>query len=110
MEKSSNFVAGELMRQIRRESGLKQIELARRSGISSSVLSAYEHGGRQPAVSAMARIARAAGLELRVTPSSEQAEMLRAGEILSQVLDLAERLPYRPREQLGYPALLHTVR
>jgi transcriptional regulator with XRE-family HTH domain len=98
------------MRQIRRESGLKQIELARRTGIHSSVLSAYEHGSRQPAVAAMARIARAAGLELRVTPSSDQAEMLRAGRILLQVLDLAEQLPYRPREQLSYPPLLHTSR
>ena len=98
------------MRQIRRDSGLKQVELARRSGITSSVLSAYEHGGRQPSVSAMARIARAAGLELRVSPSSDQIEMLRAGAILSQVLDLAEQLPYRPRERLIYPALVHTVR
>lgn len=110
MQESSNFVAGKLMRQIRQDSGLKQIELARRSGIPSSVLSAYEHGGRQPAVSAMARIAGAAGLELRVGPSSNQAEMLRAGSILSQVLDLAEQLPYRPKERLTYPSLLHMVR
>jgi transcriptional regulator with XRE-family HTH domain len=105
MPGGDDHVAGELIRQIRRESGLKQVELARRSGIHSSVLSAYEHGSRQPAVAALARIAGAAGLEVRVGRASERMEMLRAGEILLQVLDLAEELPYEPRSQLAYPPL-----
>ena len=107
MRTSDDRVAGDLIRQIRRDSGLRQIELARRSGIESSVLSAYEHGRRQPGVAALARIAAAAGLRLRLEPEpeSEQVAQARAGEILAQVLDLAEQLPYRPRTQLAYPPL-----
>ena len=30
----------------------------------------------------------------------------RAGEILAQVLDLAEQLPQRPRGELAYPPLI----
>jgi transcriptional regulator with XRE-family HTH domain len=98
-------LAGELIRQIREGSGLNQAELARRTGIARSVLSAYEHGRRQPAVSALARIADAAGLELCVTCAVEPVNSTRAGHILAQVLDLAEQLPYRARAQLQYPPL-----
>jgi transcriptional regulator with XRE-family HTH domain len=99
-------VAGRLIRQIREESGLKQVELGRRSGIQSSVLSAYEHGERQPSVAALARIAGAAGLEVRVGPSLDKMEMLRAGEILVKVIELAEQMPYKPRKELAYPPLV----
>lgn len=106
MSQSSERVAGELIGEIRRESGLSQAELARRTGMQSSVLSAYEHGRRQPATAAMARIAQAAGMELRVVPASDQIAIERAGEILAQVLDLAEQMPYRPRRELAYPPLI----
>jgi transcriptional regulator with XRE-family HTH domain len=110
MGQGSDEVAGRLIKQIRNESGLKQVELARRSGIQSSVLSAYEHGSRQPAVAALARIARVAGLDLRVGPSSDQMEMLRAGNILVQVLELAEQIPYQPRRELAYPPLIRLAK
>jgi transcriptional regulator with XRE-family HTH domain len=103
---SSDRMAGELIAEIRRESGLSQAEIARRSGIQASVLSAYERGRRQPGVGALARIAAAAGMELRVGPAADRAEIARAGRILVQVLDLAEQLPYRPREELAYPPLI----
>ncbi len=101
-------VAGGLVREIRLHSGLTQAELARRVGMARSVLSAYEHGRRQPAVAALVRIAAAVGLEVRVGEAGEDADRIssaRAGRILEQVLDLAEQLPYRPRRQLTYPPL-----
>jgi len=105
----SEAVAGELIREIRRESGATQAELARRTGLARSVLSAYEHGHRQPSVAALAGIARAAGLELRLAPRADRAVTEHAGKVLSQVLDLAEQLPYRPRPELAYPPLIRLV-
>jgi transcriptional regulator with XRE-family HTH domain len=97
--------AAALIRQATREAGISQAELARRTGIHSSVLSAYEHGRRQPSVAALARIARACGQELRVDFPSAERSTVRAGRILAQVLDLAEQLPYRPSRELAYPPL-----
>ena len=97
--------AAELIGEIRRASGLRQAELARRAGLPRSVVNAYEHGRRQPGVDALARIAAAAGLELRVGPSRAPVDPVRAGRILAQVLDLAEALPGRRRGALEYPPL-----
>ncbi len=110
MSHTNDQVAGKLIRQIRQESGLRQIELARRSRIPSSVLSAYEHGHRQPGVAALARIAEVVGLQVRVGPASDEMALIRAGKILAQVLDLAEQLPYRPRSRLAYPPLIRLAK
>lgn len=106
MSDRDDRVASELIAAIRRESGLSQAELARRSGIQRSVISAYEHGHRQPSVAALARIAGAAGRELNVGPAPEELALEHAGNVLVQVLDLAEMLPYRPRRELAYPPLI----
>jgi transcriptional regulator with XRE-family HTH domain len=106
MPPASDRIAAALIGEIRRTSGLTQAELARRTSIQRSVLSAYEHGRRQPAVAALARIAAAAGLELRVAAASDRAQLLHAGKTLAQVLDLAEQLPYRPSRELAYPPLI----
>ncbi len=70
-----------------------------------SVLNAYERHHRQPGVDALARIALAAGMEVRVEPPAERVDAARAGRILAQVLDLAEELPSRRRGRLAYPPL-----
>jgi hypothetical protein len=106
MPGSNDRVAGELIAQIRRTSSLTQAELARRSGLQSSVLSAYEHGRRQPSVAALARIARAAGLELEISPLADADALERSGEVLVQVLELADRMPSRQRGELTYPPLI----
>jgi transcriptional regulator with XRE-family HTH domain len=104
---ASTRVAGDLIRKVRETSGLSQAELARRTGMPRSVLSAYAHGHRQPAVAALARIAAAAGMEIGVgMPPAAGVDVARAGEILAQVLDLAEQLPQRRRGELAYPALI----
>jgi transcriptional regulator with XRE-family HTH domain len=60
--------AQRLIADIGRESGLNQAELARRAGLTRSVLNAYARGRRQPGVDALVRIAEAAGLEVRIGP------------------------------------------
>lgn len=106
MSGSIDRVAGDLITQVRTTSGLSQAELARRSGLPASVLSAYERGRRQPSVAALARIARAAGLELEISPLADADALRRSGEILIQVLDLADRMPSKPRGELLYPPLI----
>ncbi len=102
----SDEVAAELIARIREASGYSQTELARRSGLDRSVLSAYENGRRQPSVAALARIVAAAGMKLDLTPSRNAAAEEHAGRVLAQVLELAEALPYRPRDELAYPPLI----
>jgi transcriptional regulator with XRE-family HTH domain len=103
---SNERVASELIADIRHTAGLSQAELARRCGIQRSVLSAYEHGRRQPSVAALARIAGAAGLELEISSLSDQAALERAGRVLIDVLELADRMPARRRGELTYPPLI----
>jgi transcriptional regulator with XRE-family HTH domain len=103
---SDDCVAGGLIERARAAGGLTQAELARRTGMQSSVLSAYQHGHRQPSVAALARIARAAGLRLELVPATPAPADEHAGAVLSQVLDLAGSMPYRPRPRLEYPPLI----
>jgi transcriptional regulator with XRE-family HTH domain len=94
-----------LVEEIRRRSGLSQAELARRAGLPRSVLNVYLRGRREPGADALLRIAAAAGLDLQPTPRRPPVDAAQASRRLLQVLELAEALPYRPRESLGYPHL-----
>jgi len=106
---SNDHVAGRLIAEMRERRGLTQAELARAAGMTRSVVNAYERGRRQPGVDALARLAEAAGMQLRLArlaraePSTVDPE--RAGRILEQVLELAELLPYRRRGRLAYPTV-----
>lgn len=102
---STDPTAARLIREIRSTSGLSQAELARRAGMSRSVVNAYEHGARQPGVDALARIAAAGGMQLALGESRDPVDVSRAGRLLEQVVELAEALPYRPRRELGFPGL-----
>jgi uncharacterized protein len=99
-------VAANLIARVRETSGYSQTELARRSGLDRSVLSAYEHGRRQPSVAALARIVSAAGMQLELAPARNAAAEEHAGRVLAQVLELAEALPYRRPDELAYPPLI----
>src|SRR5206468_7237581 len=57
-----------LLQEIHRRSGLSQAELARRAGLSRSVINAYLRGHREAGADALFRIAAAGGLELRLAP------------------------------------------
>lgn len=98
-------IASKLIGDIRHERSLNQAELARAAGMTRSVVNAYERGHRQPSVDALARIADAAGMRLRVDSTPRSVDPIRAGRILEQVLDLAGALPYRRPGRLRYPPL-----
>ena len=103
-------IAPALLREARQRAGLSQAELARRAGLSRSVLSVYESGRREPSSEALARILAAAGFRLGLRPAVRQLDDERAGRILEQVLELAEALPGRRRGVLRYPAIARRVR
>ena len=92
-----------LIREARRRAGMSQAELARRTGVPQSVLSAYERGRRQPGVDAVARIVEAVGFGLRLGTRRPDAD--RAGRVLRDVLTLVDRIPSRRRGPLRYPRI-----
>lgn len=56
--------AGRLLRRARRQARLSQSDLARRARVAQSVVSAYEAGRREPAVSTLSRLVAATGHRL----------------------------------------------
>jgi transcriptional regulator with XRE-family HTH domain len=105
-DSNQHQLAATLIAEIGAQSGLPQAELARRAGLDRSVLNAYAHGRRQPSVAALGRIARGAGFEVELVPMAGDTDTERAGHVLSQVLDLAGSMPFRPKPTLEYPPLI----
>lgn len=66
--------AGEVLREARKRARLSQTDVARRSGVAQSVISAYESGRREPGVGTLARLVRATGheLELDIVPAPDR--------------------------------------
>lgn len=85
---------GRTLRELRRRASLTQAEVARRVGIPSTVLSAYECGRRQPSLETAGRIIDAIGFDVTFRPRLDPELQ---GRRLVEVLTLAEALPYRPR-------------
>ena len=100
----------------RRAAGLTQVELAERSGTSQATISAYEHSTKSPSSVTLTRVLAAAGRRLTTQPASASVcvpsahELEHRGRVLTQVLDLAERLPARRPRRLAYPRLAATGR
>lgn len=96
---------GSIIRTAREQAGISQAELARRVGVARSVMNVYEHGRREPGADVLIHILAATGNELKVVPRVSKVDAKRSSQILEQVLELAEVLPYRPRRKLGFPDL-----
>jgi uncharacterized protein len=64
---------GSLLRDARRRANLSQTDVARRAGVAQSVVSAYESGRREPALSTLARLISATGyrLEIGISPGED---------------------------------------
>jgi transcriptional regulator with XRE-family HTH domain len=93
----------DLIRAVRRRGGLTQAELARRAGTSQPVVSAYEHGRRDPTFGTLRRLVAAGGERLRIDavaaadgppPAADDHERARR---LVDVLLLADAIPARRR-------------
>lgn len=74
--------AGNLIKLARSERGLSQRELARAAGTSQAAIAAYERGRRSPTLDTLARIVRAAGIDLRIRfePLDDHDEWIRRYE------------------------------
>jgi transcriptional regulator with XRE-family HTH domain len=59
--------AGSELRQARSEAGLTQRELARRAGVSQSVIADYESGAREPSLATLAALVNARGVTLTLS-------------------------------------------
>lgn len=64
--------AAAVLKGARKRARLSQAELARRAGVTQSVISAYESGRRQPSVPTLAALVEAAGYELEVSVREPQ--------------------------------------
>jgi hypothetical protein len=93
----------ELIRAVRRRSGLTQTDLARRAGTSQPVVSAYEHGRRDPTVGTLRKLVEASGERLHLDAAPEGPDLPPAAtpeehaRRLLDVLSLADAIPARPR-------------
>jgi transcriptional regulator with XRE-family HTH domain len=90
---------------VRRRHALTQADLARRAGTSQPVISAYEHGRRDPTFHTLERLIEAAGERLRLDadvgaggppPARDASERARR---LVDVLLLADAIPTRRRSR-----------
>ena len=86
--------AAKLLKDLRRRAGLTQAEVARRVGIPSTVVSAYERGRREPSFDVVRRLVGAMGFAIHVDGRLDPAVQARK---LADVLLLAEQLPYHPK-------------
>jgi transcriptional regulator with XRE-family HTH domain len=106
---------GQLIRTVRRRRGLTQSELAARAGTSQPVVSAYEHGRRDPTMSTLAKLIAAAGEELRLDAARPLADLpaprdpQEHARRFLDVLSLADAIPARRRPtKLDAPRLVST--
>ena len=88
---------------MRRRRGLTQAALARRAGTSQPVVSAYEHGRRDPTFGTLRRLVEAGGERLLIDARlaadgpPPAADLVEHGRRLVDVLLLADAIPTRRR-------------
>lgn len=102
-----------LIRAVRRRGGLTQAGLARRAGTSQPVISAYEHGRRDPTYRTLRRLVEAGGERLLLDAVAPGADLPPPADVheharrLLDVLSLADAIPARRRTaMLDVPRLV----
>jgi hypothetical protein len=104
-----------LIRAVRRRRGLTQADLARRAGTSQPVISAYEHGRRDPTYLTLRKLIEAGGEQLHLEAMAPMSDLPPPGDVheharrLLDVLSLADAIPTRRRSSvLVAPRLVST--
>jgi transcriptional regulator with XRE-family HTH domain len=104
-----------LIKAVRRRAGLTQSDLARRAGTSQPVVSAYEHGRRDPGFETLRRLVEAGGERLQLDARPSRPDLAPAADVqeharrLLDVLSLADAIPARRRSRvLTAPRLVST--
>ena len=93
----------QLIRSVRRRRGLTQADLAARAGTSQPVVSAYEHGRRDPTMATLAKLVAAGGERLQIDAVPPMSDLPPARDAhehsrrLLDVLSLADAVPTAPR-------------
>lgn len=105
-----------LIRLARQRRGLTQSDLARRVGTSQPVISAYEHGRRDPSVATLGRIIAGTGERLVIGLADANTGTHSGGDLVTprdhadalvDVLLLADAIPLRrmPSRTLKFPRI-----
>ncbi|HEX9823219.1 MAG TPA: helix-turn-helix domain-containing protein [Actinomycetota bacterium] len=96
-----NSWAGNLIKLARIERGLSQRDLARLSATSQPAIAVYEAGRKDPSLSTLTRILRAAGFDprIRLVPTEDHDDWVRRYEAMLP-LEAVERVRMRDRELL----------
>lgn len=109
--------ASQLLKTTRQRAGITQSKLADLSGITQSVISAYENGRRDPTVESLSTLLTCLDTRLVAAPTTPvprpggDIDLARNSRALTDVLALAASLPKRrPARQLAYPRLPQPVR
>ena len=95
---------GALIKAVRRRNGLTQGDLARRAGTSQPVISAYEHGRRDPGYETLRKLVAATGERLHVDARPVPGDLPPPADVeeharrLLDVLSLADAIPTRRRD------------
>lgn len=92
---------------------MTQLRLAELAGTSQATVSAYEAGRKRPSIDTLGRLLAVCGARIEVTAPDHvpsQAELLRAGTVLEDVLVLAEHLPFARPGPLRFPRLVEYER
>ncbi len=97
-----------VVRRILEQSGWTITELSGHAGMSRASVSEYLHGHRNPSLRQLERLAAAAGLEMQIDVRASWHE--RRQQELEDVLELSDRLPFRPIDPEGPPTWAELTR
>lgn len=92
--------AAGLIRRARQESGLTQVELARRASTSQPALARYETGATTPGLPTLERLLVACGRRLDLRAPAAKATPIAATSVRAQLGPLARQLRVRRRQLL----------